>query len=81
MATRRHIALSVDIDRHGDGYLRKEYLQLFRDNFGKQTTVADIRKHCEAARAAGMKVFPPCCNVDAQGYCQGHPIEPEVEHG
>lgn len=67
-----HIALSVDIDRHNDRYMEREYLDMFRKQKGFEH-VAQIRAYCAEARAKGLVVFPPCDNADARGYCQGHP--------
>jgi hypothetical protein len=67
-----HIAVSVDIDRHSDSYLRKEWLDTFRAAVGART-VRDIRQHCQLARMRGLEVFPPCDHVDERGHCLGHP--------
>lgn len=74
MSTSFHVAISVDIDRFSDAYMRKNYLDLFRRN--GIATVEGIRQACANARAKGWDVFPPCDNVKADGSCAGHEVKP-----
>lgn len=69
-----HVAMSVDIDRFDDRYIRRNFLSMFRDAFGSQTP-RDVRQQCQLARLQGLEVFPPCDHVDARGRCKGHAIE------
>jgi hypothetical protein len=71
-STTFHVALSVDVDRYDDSALRARWIRGLKIA-GKRATVKSLRRACGAARAKGLEVFPPCDNVDARGYCQGHP--------
>ena len=71
MTERRHMAISVDVDRFSDRKLRG-YLSEFRQ-LGC-VTPSDIRVRCAEARARGFVVFPPCDHVNANGTCAGHPV-------
>lgn len=66
-----HVAISVDIDRFGDRYIERNYLDMFREQHGCKTA-RDVRKMCEAARLEGREVFPPCDNLNPNGSCAGH---------
>ena len=67
-----HIALSVDVDRFKDSYLRKHLCQpgVFLD--GKTPTVESLRIACAKARAEGKRVLPPCDHTAPDGSCLGH---------
>ena len=69
-----HVALSVDVDRFDDRYLRKTYCKPgcgITIN-GKVPTVAELRAACAEMRAMGFEVFPPCDSHDKRGFCKGH---------
>ena len=66
-----HMALSVDVDRFSDKYIRNTWLDMFKRQFGV-LTVGGIRECCAKARAKGLEVFPPCDHTDARGHCLGH---------
>ena len=69
----KHIALSVDVDRNGDAYLRKAYRNALTKADGTVVKVpGELRKLCAEYRAQGFAVFPPCDNHDERGYCLGH---------
>lgn len=76
---RFHVAVSVNVDRRDDRYLRESWLEDFRAA-GLATSVAGIRKACAEARARGLEVFPPCNEVDERGRCVGHadPLEQSI---
>lgn len=66
-----HMAVSVDVDRFGDRYIRRCWLPIFRDQLGCKTP-KDVRQHCEMARRKGYEVFPPCDNYGPDGKCLWH---------
>lgn len=68
------VATSVDVDRFSDAYLEMNVLPVLTHN-GEPVTVEQLRVACFDHRNRGFKVFPPCGNVDEQGYCKGHPPE------
>ncbi len=70
-----HIALSVDVDRFSDAYMRKHYCRGITHE-GGQLTPKKLRKLCVEARSRGLQVFPACDNTDERGFCQGHEEDP-----
>lgn len=68
-----HMALSVDVDRHSDKYLMKEWIPYVRIN-GRIPMLAQFREACAELRAKGYRVFPAseCDHVGPTGECLGH---------
>lgn len=69
--TRFHMAMSVDVDRHTDAYLRKHAIHGLTVD-GEQVTVGQLRIACHNARLEGLRVLPPCDNTEPDGSCAGH---------
>lgn len=70
------MAMSVDVDRFTDAYLRKNVLPALSID-GKPVTAAQLRVACFDARNRGLEVLPPCDNVDERGRCAGHAPPPD----
>ena len=69
-----HCAMSVDVDRHTDKYLRERVCPGLVLN-GRNPSVEELRIACNDARIEGLRVFPPCDNTLADGSCAGHDDE------
>lgn len=66
------MAVSVDVDRFTDAYLRKRVCPGLRNADGRTPTPGEVRVACYDARNRGLRVFPPCDNTKPDGSCAGH---------
>jgi len=77
---RKHMALSVDVDRFSDAYLVEQYAGVLKADDGHVVQVpAELRMLCFSYRNRGFECFPPCDHTDETGHCLGHEIVALVE--
>jgi len=81
MTKRFCIALSVDVDRQSDAYLRKHLTGVLTHNGHTVQVPDELRLLCFDYRNRGYEVFPPCDHTDALGQCLGHDVDSDrVDH-